>query len=157
MNQFKWLSLILLLILSLSVSLSNGQGGVGGSDDGGGMDQDQQDQGQDVADPNVANTPNQQGYGKDVPTHITKKETKPMKVSKFLTPPIGEQSILAMQQFAVLVGVALMVGILFMLNIGLDLFMDWCGEKLTDLFCKKKVVDDAENPAALVGTFKRYK
>ena len=49
-----------------------------------------------------------------------------------------------------------MVGILFMLNIGLDLLMDWVSEKVNDLFCKKKV-EDPENPAALVGTFKRYK
>ena len=49
-----------------------------------------------------------------------------------------------------------MVGILFMLNIGLDLLMDWVSEKVNDLFCEKKV-EDPENPAALVGTFKRYK
>ena len=49
-----------------------------------------------------------------------------------------------------------MVGILFMLNIGLELLMDWVSEKVTDLFCKKRV-EDPENPAALVGTFKRYK
>ena len=49
-----------------------------------------------------------------------------------------------------------MVGILFMVNIGLELLMDWVSEKVTDLFCKKKV-EDPENPAALVGTFKRYK
>jgi len=81
-----------------------------------------------------------------------------MKVKKSNTLPIGEQSILAMQQFAVLVGVALMVGILFMLNIGLDLLIDWVSEAMTNLFCKKKIADDVEKaPAALVGTFKRYK
>ena len=53
-------------------------------------------------------------------------------------------------------GVALLVGILFMLNIGLDLFMDAVAEKIQDTFGKKKV-EDPENPAALVGTFKRYK
>ena len=51
---------------------------------------------------------------------------------------------------------ALLVGILFMLNIGLDLFMDAVAEKIQDTFGKKKV-EDPENPAALVGTFKRYK
>ena len=51
-----------------------------------------------------------------------------------------------------------MVGILFMLNIGLDLLIDWVSEAMSNLFCKKKIADDVEKaPAALVGTFKRYK
>ena len=32
-----------------------------------------------------------------------------------------------------------MVGILFMLNIGLDLLIDWISEAMTNLFCKKKI------------------
>lgn len=156
MDQFKWLSLIFLLILSLSVTFSNGQGGAGGDDGSAGADQDQQDTAPEPADPNLVAPTNKQGYGRDVDTSLTKAQTKALKISVSTQPPIGEQSILAMQQFAVLVGVALMVGILFMLNIGLDLFMDWVSEKVSDMFCKKKV-EDPENPAALVGTFKRYK
>ena len=49
-----------------------------------------------------------------------------------------------------------MVCVLFMLNIGLDLLTEWISEKLQEMFGKKKVADP-ENPAALVGTFKRYK
>jgi len=151
MNQFKWLSLIFLLILSCSVPVSHGQGGGG---DESMSESDQQDTGPEPADANVVAPTNQQ-------TKIDKyqkKETKPMKIKKSSTLPIGEQSILAMQQFAVLVGVALMVGILFMLNIGLDLLIDWVSEALSNLFCKKKIADDVEKaPAALVGTFKRYK
>ena len=51
---------------------------------------------------------------------------------------------------------ALLVGILFMINIGIDLLIDWVSDKLSEMFGKKKV-EDPENPAALVGTFKRYK
>lgn len=54
------------------------------------------------------------------------------------------------------VGVALLVGILFMLNIGLELLFDAICEKCEDMFGSKKVAK-VENPAALVGTFKRYK
>ena len=50
-----------------------------------------------------------------------------------------------------------MVGILFMLNIGLDLCMEAMTEKAMEVFCKKKISNDPEDPAALVGTFKRYK
>merc|ERR1711997_531121 len=147
------MGLIFLLILSLSlVTTVQGQG-----DDGGSMDQDQQDNAPELSDPNSVAPPNKQGYGVNVKTGLSSKAaTKPMKIDNTLPTPIGEQSILAIQQFAVLVGVALMVGILFMLNIGLDLLMDWVSEKVTDLFCKKRV-QDPENPAALVGTFKRYK
>jgi hypothetical protein len=152
MNQFKWLSLIFLLILPCLVSVSHGQGGGGGDESM--AESDQQDTGPEPADQNVVAPTNQQTKL----DKYQKKETKPMKVVKSGTAPIGEQSILAMQQFAVLVGVALMVGILFMLNIGLDLLIDWISEAMTNLFCKKKIADDVEKaPAALVGTFKRYK
>lgn len=49
-----------------------------------------------------------------------------------------------------------MVGILFFLNIGLDLLCDAVTEKMENC-CGKKKMADPENPAALVGTFKRYK
>ena len=54
------------------------------------------------------------------------------------------------------VGVALLVGILFALNIGLELLFDAICEKCEDMFGAKKI-HKVENPAALVGTFKRYK
>ena len=49
-----------------------------------------------------------------------------------------------------------MVGILFALNVGIEICFDNLTEKLAELFGKKKV-EDVEDPAALVGTFKRYK
>ena len=101
MDQFKWLSLIFLLILSLLIAISEAQGGAGG-DDGSSVDQDQ-DQQPEPADPNLVAPTNRQGYGKDVQTSLTKAQAKPMKISHSTQPPIGEQSILAMQQFAVLV------------------------------------------------------
>ena len=102
MDQFKWLSLIFLLILSLLVAVSHGQGGAG-ADDGSSADQDQQDTAPEPADPNLVAPTNRQGYGKNVQTHLSKKDTKALKISQSTQPPIGEQSILAMQQFAVLV------------------------------------------------------
>jgi len=144
MNLFKWLSLILLLILSLS----NAQDSA--TDDAG------QDQGQDTAasDPNLVNTPNKQGYGRDVQTNIRK--TEPMKAVPLPERTIAEQTMQAALQFGVLVGVALLVGILFMLNIGLELLFDAVCEKFSDMFGGNKVTK-VEHPASLVGTFKRYK
>jgi len=159
MDQFKWLSLISLLILSLLVAVSHGQGGAGGDDGSSSDGSDGTDTAPEPADPNIVAPTNRQGYGKNVDTHLTKKQTKALKITVSTVQPIGEQSILAMQQFAVLVGVAMMVIILFILNIWLDMLLDWISEGLTNLFCKKKVKVsiDAENPAAIVGTFKRYK
>ena len=50
----------------------------------------------------------------------------------------------------------MLVGILFMLNIGLELLFDAVCEKFESMFGGNKVTK-VENPAALVGTFKRYK
>lgn len=63
---------------------------------------------------------------------------------------------LAIQQFSIIIGVALLVGILFFLMIGIELTMDWALTKLSEKCCKKKH-NDEEDPAALVGSFKRYK
>ena len=50
-----------------------------------------------------------------------------------------------------------MVGILFMLNIGVELCFDAVTEKISDMFGKEKFEDVEAHPASLVGTFKRYK
>jgi hypothetical protein len=115
-----------------------------------------QDTGQDTAasDPNLVNTPKNEGYGRNVQTSLRK--TSPMKSVTVQQLTIAEQSMLAMQQFGILVGVALLVGILFALNIGLELLFDAICEKCEDMFGAKKI-HKVENPAALVGTFKRYK
>ena len=62
-----------------------------------------QDQGQDTAasDPNLVNTPNKQGYGRDVQTNIRK--TEPMKAVPVQQLTIAEQTVQAALQFGVLV------------------------------------------------------
>ena len=67
-----------------------------------------------------------------------------------------EQTILAAQQLGMIVGVALLVGGGFMLMVGIELSIIWVVEKCSKLF-GKQTVKDPEDPAALVGSFKRYK
>jgi len=66
------------------------------------------------------------------------------------------QSLLALKELGLVIAVALMVGIIFMLMIWLE--KGW--NNLSELYNKKfgeEKEDDVEDPAALVGTFKRYK
>ena len=62
-----------------------------------------QDTGQDTAasDPNLVNTPKNEGYGRNVQTSLRK--TSPMKSVTVQQLTIAEQSMLAMQQFGILV------------------------------------------------------
>ena len=62
-----------------------------------------QDTGQDTAasDPNLVNTPKNEGYGNNVRTSLRK--TSPMKSVTVQQKTIAEQSVLAMQQFGILV------------------------------------------------------
>lgn len=55
-----------------------------------------------------------------------------------------------------MIGVALMVGILFFLMIAVEQTLDWIANQLSKLFGRRKS-KDPEDPAALVGSFKRYK
>ena len=55
--------------------------------------------------------------------------------------------------FVSVVGVCLMVGLLFFLMVWVELAMDWLGSKMK----RSKKEPDPEDPAALVGSFKRYK
>merc|ERR1712112_549709 len=80
-----------------------------------------------LSDPSLVNPTNKQVYGRNVQTqlHLPKNKnqkttSKPSVVEKNL----GEQTVQAALQFGVLVAVALMVGILFMLNIGAELCFD---------------------------------
>ncbi len=54
------------------------------------------------------------------------------------------------------VGVALLCGILFFMLIGFEKMCDCVKDKLVNVFGKEKILEP-EDPAALVGTFKRYK
>ena len=56
----------------------------------------------------------------------------------------------------VIVFVALLVGGGFVTMVWIEVALGWVWEKLTDTLGTKKV-KDPENPAALVGSFKRYK
>ena len=58
--------------------------------------------------------------------------------------------------FLSVIGVALMVGILFFLMIAVEQTFEWLGNQMSKIFGSKKS-EDAEDPAALVGSFKRYK
>ena len=54
------------------------------------------------------------------------------------------------------VGVCLMVGILFFLMIAVEQAYDWILGKMKKVVGTKKT-EDPEDPASLVGSFKRYK
>ena len=69
---------------------------------------------------------------------------------------VWDQTVLAAQQLGIIVGVALLVGGGFMLMVGIELSMIWVVEKCSQLL-GTQTVKDPEDPAALVGSFKRYK
>jgi len=62
----------------------------------------------------------------------------------------------ALQQFSIVVGVCLMVGILFFMMIAIETAYDWIFSKIKTVVGAKKTTDP-EDPASLVGSFKRYK
>jgi len=68
---------------------------------------------------------------------------------------LAAQSIGAVQELGMVIGVGLLVGSLFFLMIYLEKLSNLLSEKLCGV-CGKNSKDE-ENPAALVGTFKRYK
>lgn len=56
------------------------------------------------------------------------------------------------------IGVALMVAMLFCLMLAVDKMLEWISEQWTKRFGGKQgKQNDPEDPAALVGSFKRYK
>ena len=65
------------------------------------------------------------------------------------------QTLLALKELGIVIAVALMVVTIFFLMI----FIEKAWISMSDLYQKKvkKVEEDVEDPAALVGTFKRYK
>lgn len=53
---------------------------------------------------------------------------------------------------------SLLVAGLFFLNVGLEVALEKVMEKMSDVFGRQKGSDiEEQDPAALVGTFKRYK
>ena len=66
------------------------------------------------------------------------------------------QTLLALQELGIVIAVAFMVGGIFMLMI----FLEKIWDSVMTVYQKKfggYKEDDVEDPAALVGTFKRYK
>jgi len=76
-------------------------------------------------------------------------------------PPIpwSEQTYYAVLQFGIIVGVAIMVGSMFMAMVGAELLYDHVCDKIREIFKQQKPAPDIErlHPAELVGTFSRYK
>ncbi len=68
---------------------------------------------------------------------------------------LASQSLMAVQEFGMVIGVAFLVGVLFMLLIYTEKAWAATSDRLHD-YCGRKPKDE-EDPAALVGTFKRYK
>ena len=71
-------------------------------------------------------------------------------------PSLQFQTILAVQQLGLVISVILMVTTIFMVMIFLEKSWNMLVEYYNKRFGEEDV-DDAEDPAALVGTFKRYK
>ena len=76
-----------------------------------------------------------------------------LKSSRTFVYPSFEALLLLCQ---IIVFVALLVGGGFMLMVGIELALGWAWDQVTGLLGTKKK-EDPENPAALVGSFKRYK
>merc|ERR1719153_90710 len=74
-------------------------------------------------------------------------------------PTLAEQSTRALIEFGIIVGVAIMVGSMFMAMVGAELLYDHLCDKVREIFKQQKPAPDIErlHPAELVGTFSRYK
>ena len=68
---------------------------------------------------------------------------------------LASQSLMAVQELGMVIGAFLLVGILFLLLVYTEKACDATTEKCHSM-CGRKA-KDVEDPAALVGTFKRYK
>merc|ERR1712025_676401 len=99
----------------------------------------------DNQDPNLHNPQPRHGYGDGDPNPKDKWEetttAKPKRVKMTTTPPpplsFSEQSYLAALELGIIVGVALMVGSLFMLMVWLEMLCDKAGEQYRECFKKQ--------------------
>lgn len=66
-----------------------------------------------------------------------------------------EETILALQQLGIIIGVAIMVMFGFMVMVGVERLVEKMGEKYQAMTGKKQ--PEEKDPASLVGTFSRYK
>merc|ERR1719233_2560064 len=67
----------------------------------------------------------------------------------------SEESVLALKQLGVIIGVCFMVGSLFMLMVGVEILWGKVEEKYQEVTGKQE--EPEKDPAALVGTFSRYR
>ena len=80
----------------------------------------------------------------------------PSAAAAFIPLSAWQQTLLAAQQLGIIVGVALLVGGGFMLMVAIELSAIWLKDKVSSLL-GTETTKDPEDPAALVGSFKRYK
>jgi len=119
----------------------------------------------DMHEPNLHNPMPDQGYGvrggnPQFNTPSTQSPPTNQPTPKTTPPPThGQQSVLAVIQFGIIVGVCLMVGAGFMSMVGLEILCDKACDKYREFTKKPKPLPDIErlHPAELVGTFSRYK
>jgi len=120
-------------------------------------------------DPNLHNPQPRQGYGVEdgnprwkidqVNPNPSDKEKTETTASPTMKPSLSQQSLHALLQFGIIVGVAIMVGGMFMAMVGAEMLYNKICDKYRDIFHKPKPLPDIErlHPAELVGTFSRYK
>merc|ERR1740128_35111 len=126
----------------------------------GGSDQDL-----DHGDPNLTNPQNKMMEVDNVRRQDEQdaKKKRGQRVGPSTTPPPrptwSQQSTLAIMQFGIIVGVAIMVGSMFMAMVGAEMLYDHLCDKVRAIFKQEKLAPDIErlHPAELVGTFSRYK
>merc|ERR1719384_970829 len=118
-------------------------------------------------DPNMLNPLSNQGYGKEEPDHISRTQAnkKADKTDKrkaaeeaYKNRSMGEQTMQAALQMGVLVSVFLLFALLFFVNVAVELVLDSITNMVTEMLGRTKELDiEDQDPASLVGTFKRYK
>jgi len=165
----------LFIVICFIISIYDNYGCMAINGDSSSMDNDQSTDMMEH-DPNLLIIPNKQGYGKDVPNLVdlpndnlsvpSKKSSKTVDINKKSKDAkaaeedktsIAHQTTQALQ-FGVLVGVALLVGVLFMINVGVELMCISISEKFSEKFNRQRTPDIEDlDPASLVGSFKRYK
>jgi hypothetical protein len=76
---------------------------------------------------------------------------------KFVVKSLELQTLYALQELGIVVGVTIMVAFIFLLMVYTEKLFNGAVSKYHKRFGEPPTEMDAEDPAALVGTFKRYK
>jgi len=159
-----WSQLLLLLLLSTAqvlADMSDADHADTSSDTSSTADMQTID---DSSDPNLINPQRGQGYGVPMdgagrwsgqPTTVNPR--RPVEITS--QPTFSQQSLRAVLELGIIVGVAFMVGGLFMAMVGMEILYEKMLDRYRELFKKPKQLPDVErlHPAELVGTFSRYK